>query len=238
MERNMVVFVLLEVVSITTVEPSFHFWPKSIARCFWKQNTICNYRMLNENAASSGSERNSKWCFSGLHLFTVQNLVTLHLSEQNSNFQNCVFNLHIIVSLVHIQKGVPHSFEQVANAFVHPSSTILCFIPHFQLLMSQSKCTTTYNTCYQNFSHSRISKHLLCWQPEKAIETPTCHSEPDMFIDRYTLLRDELKTLREKSGFATDPRCFANVEKDSRNAPKQRRTTKQKDFQAKVWLHN
>jgi hypothetical protein len=39
-----------------------------------------------------------------------------HFSDQNGNPQIYLFNLPIIVSLVHIRKAVSHFFEQVANA--------------------------------------------------------------------------------------------------------------------------
>lgn len=76
-----------------------------------------------------------------LQFFSV---TLVHFSDQNWNSQNYLFNLHIIVSLVHIKKAVSHFFEQVANALVHPCKwlcTILfCFL-HYQLLMScWSKC--------------------------------------------------------------------------------------------------
>ena len=53
--------------------------------------------------------------------------------------KNYLFNLHIIVSLVHIKKVVSHVFEQVANALVHSCKwlcTVLCSFLHYQLLMS------------------------------------------------------------------------------------------------------
>ena len=56
----------------------------------------------------------------------------------------------------------------------------------------------------------------------------------DMFIDRYLLLRDELRILSKRLAFAGNPcpncfekcsYCFANVEDDSKNVPKLLRKT-------------
>jgi hypothetical protein len=55
------------------------------------------------------------YCRSALKFFSV---ALGHFSDQNQNSQNYLFNLHIIVSLVHIKKAVSYFFEQVANALV------------------------------------------------------------------------------------------------------------------------
>ena len=56
----------------------------------------------------------------------------------------------------------------------------------------------------------------------------------DMFIDRYLLLKDELRILSKRLAFAGNPcpncfekcsYCFANVEDDSKNVPKWLRKT-------------
>ena len=57
----------------------------------------------------------------------------VHFSDQNFNSPNHLFNLHIIVSLVHIKKAVSHFFEQVANALVHPFKW-LCTIRNVMLI--------------------------------------------------------------------------------------------------------
>jgi len=50
-----------------------------------------------------------------LQFFSV---ILVHFPDQNLNSQNYLFNLHIIVSLVH-QKQFDIFFEQVANDLVH-----------------------------------------------------------------------------------------------------------------------
>jgi len=69
--------------------------------------------------------------------YSFSSVALVHLSDQNRNFQNYQFNLHIIVSLEHIKKAVSHFSEQVAKALVHPCKwlcTILCCFLHYQLL--------------------------------------------------------------------------------------------------------
>jgi len=50
-----------------------------------------------------------------LQFFSV---ILVHFPDQNLDSQNYLFNLHIIVSLVH-QKQFDIFFEQVANDLVH-----------------------------------------------------------------------------------------------------------------------
>ena len=97
-------------------------------------------------------------------------------SDQNWNSQNYLFNLHIIVSLVHIKQAVSHLFE-VANALVHPckwSCTFLCCFLHHHLHIScWSKCIIM-GLCWivsrpTTFRHWFITQVLTCKMVEQVV---------------------------------------------------------------------
>ena len=119
----------------------------------------------------------------GLQFFSV---TLVHFSDQNWNSQS-YFDLHIIVSLVHIKKAVSHFFEQVANALVHPCKwlcTILCCLQHYQLLMSYwSKCIIMAVCSIVSLPQHLTLVHRISLYMQHG--RTSCHNMPSIFSIYY-----------------------------------------------------